>query len=87
MKKAILVAAAALLLASPAYAQFRLNASSARSASNPTMIKIPPSSRLGMGLSGASASPNKSMYPSPIRQEYNPVAIDPTARNPNLRQR
>lgn len=85
MNKAMLLASATLLFASPAYAQIRLNSSP--SASNPTMVRIPPSSRLGAGMSGTSASPNKSMYPSPIKEDYNPTSIDPTARNPNLRQR
>ncbi len=85
MSRTILAIAATLALASPAYAQLRLNTSPAPS--NPPMVRVPPSSQLGVGMSATGSSPTKSTYPSLIKQNFDPTFADPTMRNPNLRRR
>jgi hypothetical protein len=85
MKKAALFISAILISGSPAYAQIRLN--SPGRDPNPTMVRTPPSSLPGAGLSGPGTSSTTSTYPAPIRHDYNPTFFDPTDRNSNLRQR
>ncbi len=85
MKKAILFISMTLAFTAPAYAQIRLNPAS-RSDPNPVMVRTPPSSLPGAGLGTDTSSPT-STYPAPIRRSYDPNFVDPTARNPYLRQR
>jgi hypothetical protein len=89
MKKITLAMAIGLATASavaaPAFAQVRMN-NRTQTNSNPTMVRIPPSSIPGSGLSQSTTSSTKSMYPNPIKQDYSPNDIDPTARNPDLRK-
>jgi hypothetical protein len=84
MKKAILLISAALISASPASAQSLFRPSTSNS--NPTMIRTPPSSLPGAGLSPDTSSPT-STYPKPAKSYYDPTFRDPTQRNPDLRQR
>lgn len=79
------IAASALFFASSADAQTRLNVRQAPS--NPTMVRIPPSSQLGTAAPQTGSSPTKSLYPAPIRQDFDPTFLDPTTKNPNLRKR
>ncbi len=85
MKKTILFISVALGCASPAHAQIRQN-SNARSDPNPTMVRTPPSILPGAGLSPDASSPSLT-YPAPIKRPYDPSFVDPTSRNPYLRQR
>ena len=84
MKKAVLCLVATLAFAAPASAQVRFN--SMRSNSNPAMVRVPPSSLPGAGLSGSATSSLKSAYPKPIKREYDPNFFDPTDRNAKLRK-
>ncbi len=85
MKKAILIISAAVISASPASAQSSLFRPST-SKSNPTMVRTPPSSLPGAGLSQDTSSPT-SIYPKPAKSYYDPTFRDPTQRNSSLRQR
>jgi hypothetical protein len=85
MKKLILIISAALISASPALAQSSLFRPST-SKSNPTMVRTPPSSLPGAGLSSYSSSPTSS-YPKPAKSYYDPTFRDPTQRNSSLRKK
>lgn len=86
MKKTFLFFAALLAFAAPAMAQARLNAGQMNTPS--ALVRIPPSSMPGAGMYGVAPQPStKSMYPAPIRQNFDPTFVDPTAKNPYLRQR
>lgn len=84
MQRAILFFSVTVALAGPACAQMRFNPT--QTDTNSAMVRIPPSSLPGAGLSGPATSSTKSTYPKPIRREYDPNFIDPTARNRNLRK-
>jgi hypothetical protein len=83
MTKIILVISAALISASPASAQSLFRPTPSKS--NPTMIRTPPSSLPGAGLSPDTSSPT-SMYPKPAKSYYDPNFRDPTQRNYDLRR-
>lgn len=84
MKRAILAVGAVLSFVCPASAQMRYYSTAPR---NPVIIRTPPSSAMGAaGVSAPTTSSNKSMYPSPIKKQYDPLWRDPTVRNQNLRK-
>lgn len=86
MKKILMLISVAVITASPAYAQTRLRSSSTRNSNSP-MIRIPPSTLPGTGVSEQNTSSPTPMYPKQIKQYYDPTFDDPTQRNPNLRNR
>ncbi|MBY0561946.1 hypothetical protein [Hyphomicrobium sp.] len=85
MKTILATAALALFAASPAFAQTRLRTPTPNS--NAPMIRIPPSSLPGTGVSELNTSSPEATYPKPIKQDYDPLFNDPTQRNPSLRKR
>jgi hypothetical protein len=86
VKKILIFGAASFAFVAPAFAQARLNAGQMNTPS--AIVRIPRSSLPGAGMDGVAPQPStRSMYPAPIRQSYDPAFVDPTAKNPNLRQR
>jgi hypothetical protein len=85
MRKILATAALAVIAASPAFAQTRLRTPTPNS--NAPMIRIPPSSLPGTGVSEQNTSSPDATYPKQIKQDYDPMFNDPTQRNPNLRKR
>jgi hypothetical protein len=86
VKTTFLFFAVSLAFAVPASAQVRLNAGQMNTPA--AMVRIPPSSMPGAGMYGVAPTPStQSMYPAPIRQNYDPTFVDPTVKNPYLRQR
>lgn len=85
MKKILILVSLAVIAASPAHAQTRLRSSTTKS--NEPMVRIPPSSLPGTGVSEQNTSSPDATYPKQIKQYYDPLFNDPTQRNPNLRNR
>lgn len=83
--KAILAVAAMLAFALPAHAQTVKRRPVAPP--NPTIIRNPPSMNTYTGPGVPTTSSAKSMYPKPIKRDYDPFFNNPTARNPNLVRR
>jgi hypothetical protein len=84
VKKAILSVSTVLVFVSPAYAQTTTRRPVAPP--NPVIVRTPPSSQIGAGLSAPSTSSITPTYPAPIKNHYDPLRPDPTMRNPNLRR-
>lgn len=85
MEKILALVSLAMFAASPAFAQTRLRTPTPNS--NAPMIRIPPSSLPGTGVSEQNTTSREATYPKPIKQYYDPLFNDPTQRNPNLRNR
>jgi hypothetical protein len=74
-----------ITFAGPACAQTRLYPGQTNTPS--ALVRIPQSSLPGAGTSGIAPTPStQTMYPAPIKRNYDPTFVDPTAKNPALRQ-
>lgn len=80
--KAILAIAAILAFALSAHAQTVRRRPVAPP--NPTIIRNPPSLSAPQGPGVPTTTSTTSMYPKPIKKDYNPFFRNPTVRNPNL---
>ena len=80
--KTVLAVAAILTFALPGYAQAARRRPVAPP--DPTIIRNPPSMSTPKGPEVPTTSSTTSVYPKPIKRDYDPFFRNPTARNPNL---